>query len=479
MNGLFVKPNIILVGKTNVGKSTLFNRLAHKRISITHKTPGATRDCITKDADFCGHPVVVVDSGGIEREDTVTNPFQGLVSQRVFDFANDRASVILFVVSAKEGISVADHEIAKMLRKNNKPVILVVNKVDDEAHHVQAFDCLRFGYANPVFVSAAQNRGINDLRERVIAELGLAPKNISASDEPSLQLIVDDSDEDEEDAAEYESDPKKVNICVVGKPNSGKSTFVNALLNEDRVMVSELAGTTVDAVDTDLFYAGRDICLVDTAGIRRQRSINEEVEKMAVARSLCAIDRAHVAIFMVSATEGISEQDQKIAGIIFEKKKPCIIAINKWDEETRAEGSREKFLDDVRFHLPFLAYAPVVFLSAKYGHQIFDSIDKALRLACGYQAKINTSKLNRSLEKAQVQHPPPVFMGKRLKMYFATQIAHSPPTFSISCSQPSGFHFSYKRYLTNFFRTDLKLGEIPVRLVFRKKGDKEAFSREF
>lgn len=470
MNRLIAKPNIILVGRTNVGKSTLFNRLANKRISIAHETPGATRDCITKEADFLGHPVVVVDSGGIEREDTVDNPFQGLVSKRVLDFANGRASVILLVVSAKDGITPADHEIALSLRKMGKSVIQVINKVDDEKHQADALQCMSLGFSEPVMVSAAQNQGMKDLKARVLRELGLEAR-LSETDEVSLTLIVDDE-------VEEPVDDSKVSICVVGKPNSGKSTFVNALLNEDRVMVSEIPGTTVDAVDTDLFYAGREICLVDTAGIRRKRSIDEEVEKMAVARTLCAMDRSQVAILMISAQDGVSEQDQKIAGMIFEKKKPCIIAVNKWDETTRSEGSQEKFLDDLRFNLPFLTYAPVVFLSAKYGFKIFDCIDKALKLARGFATQINTSKLNRSLEKAQELHPPPIFMGRRLKMYFATQIDSRPPTFAISCSQPQGFHFSYKRYLTNFFRNDLNLGEIPLRLVFRKKSDKEPFIRE-
>lgn len=484
---LNAKPHVILVGKTNVGKSTLFNRLANKRISIAHKTPGATRDCITKDADFLGHGVVVVDSGGIEREDTVDNPFQGLVSQRVFDFAMEKASVILFVVSAKDGITIADHEIAKLLRKTNKPVILVVNKVDDPSHEIQALDCLRFGFADPVFVSAAQVQGLTALRTRVLDDIGLKPLVYQAPEEdaePALQLIVDDNldDEDYDDADLDEEDDgeatKKTSICVVGKPNAGKSTLVNALLNEDRVMVSEIAGTTVDAVDTDLFYAGREICLVDTAGIRRQRSIDEEVEKMAVARTLCAIDRSHVSILLISATDGITEQDQKIAGIILEKKKPCIIAVNKWDEDMSRETRKDKFLDDLKFNLPFLTYAPVVFLSAKYGQNIFDAIDKALYLAKGYSARIGTSKLNRAIERAQAQHPPPIHMGRRLKLFFGTQVATSPPTFAISCSRPEGIQVSYKRYLVNFLRTDLELGEIPLRLTFRKKGEKDPFNRE-
>lgn len=476
MNLMMAKPHVVLVGKTNVGKSTLFNRLSNKRISIAHATPGATRDCIIREADFLGHSIMVADSGGIESEEDNKNPFQGLVSQRVMDFVTNKADVVLFMVSAKDGITVQDHEIARSLRRTGKPVILVINKVDHENNQMVAFDCIRFGFENPLMISAAQYTGIRELTERVLKELDLKPK---AGQELPIPLTLIMADEDEEEEAEIEPQQQgKVNICVVGKPNSGKSTFVNAMLNEDRVMVSEIPGTTVDAVDTDLFYAGKEICLVDTAGIRRQRSISEEVEKMAVARALCAVDRSNVAILMISAKDGVSEQDQKIAGIIFEKKKACIIAVNKWDEELQAEGSKDKFLEDLKFSLPFFTYAPVVFLSAKYGHRIFDVMDAALRLAPRYQMKIGTSKLNRSLERAQAGHPPPVFLGRRIKMYFATQVDHSPPTFAISCSQPSGINVSYKRYLVNFFRKDLDLDEVPIRLTLRKKSDKESFSRD-
>lgn len=478
MNRATPKPTVVLVGKTNVGKSTLFNRLSDKRISIAHATPGATRDCIIRDSDFLGHQVSVVDSGGLEPEDS-GNPFQALVTKRVVDFIENRASIVLFVVSAKDGISGVDEEIVKMLRRIEKPVVMVINKVDHENNEVFALDCHRFGFFNPLLVSAAQNLGLVALKERVLAELDLKPKIIPEA-EPSLQLIVDeheDSDFDFDDILDGQN-LETVRIAVVGKPNSGKSTFVNALLNEDRVMVSDKPGTTVDAVDTELVYAGKDICLIDTAGIRRKSSIHEEVEKMAVARALCAIDRSNVAVMMINAQEGISEQDQKIAGIIFEKKKACVIAINKWDDDVKENNTREKFLDDLKFHLPFLSYAPVVFLSAKYSEGIFKVVERVLMLAPRFAKKINTSKLNRSIERAVEGHPPPVFMGRRLKLYFATQIDHSPPTFVISCSRPEGFHFSYKRYLTNFLRTDLDLNEIPLRLIFRKKSDKEPFNRD-
>jgi GTP-binding protein len=478
MNYLVAKPHVVLVGKTNVGKSTLFNRLTNKRISIAHKTPGATRDCIIREADFMGHQIMMADSGGLESQEDNPNPFQSLVSQRVADFVEQKADVVLFVVSAKDGISVQDHEIANMLRPLGKKVVLVINKVDHENNQMVAYDCLRFGFLDPLMVSAAQNTGLSALMDRVLQELELKPK-AGYSEPIPLKLVVDDSEDNLELLEdEQETDLKKINICVVGKPNSGKSTFVNAMLNEDRVMVSEMPGTTVDAVDTDLFYAGKDICLVDTAGIRRQRSISEEVEKMAVARALCAVDRSNVAVLMISAKDGVSEQDQKIAGIIFEKKKACVIAVNKWDEELKSEGSKDKFIEDLKFSLPFFTYAPVVFLSAKYGHKIFDVMDTALRLAPRYQKHIGTSKLNRSLERAQAGHPPPVHLGRRIKMYFATQVDHSPPTFAISCSQPSGIHLSYKRYLVNFFRKDLDLDEVPIRITFRKKSDKESFSRE-
>ncbi len=473
MNLLDIKPKCILVGKTNVGKSTLFNCLSNKKISIAHLTPGATRDCIMREANFLGNEITVVDSGGLLHEGEGENPFQSLVSQRVVDFIRDKASVVLFVVSAKDGISAADMEIASLLRKMGKPVIPVVNKVDHENNHINAFDCLRFGFEEPVLVSAAQKIGLNDVRRAVLEKLDLRPQSTPL--EPTLSLIVNDEEEEFfEEEEEGEVDLTKINLAVVGRPNSGKSTFVNAILNEDRVMTSEMPGTTVDAVDTYLSYAGKDICLIDTAGIRRQRSISEEVEKMAVARSLCAVDRSNVAIMMISAHEGVSDQDKKIAGIIFEKKKACVIAVNKWDEDVKDESTKEKFIEEIKFHLPFIAYAPIVFLSAKYGYRVFDAIDIALRLAPRFNKRINTSKLNRALEKAQDAHPAPAAMGRRLKMYFATQIDTAPPTFAISCTKPEAVNYSYKRYLTNYFRKNLDLDEVPIRLVFRTRED---FSR--
>ncbi len=464
---VFVKPKCILVGKTNVGKSTLFNRLSNRKISIAHETPGATRDCITRDTEFYGHHVTMVDSGGIDQ--SLEGPFQDMVSQRVADFISEQADLVIFVVSAKDGITIQDIEIAHMLRKLGKPVLAVVNKVDHENNNANALSCMRFGFNEPLMVSASQVSGLRELKERICQDLGLVT---AVKESNHLQLIS----VDEESEESY--DPSKVNLAVVGKPNSGKSTFVNAILNEDRVMTSDIPGTTVDAVDTFLTYAGKDICLIDTAGIRRQRSIYEEVEKMAVARALCAVDRADVAILMINAKEGVSEQDKKIAGIIFEKKKACVLAINQWDEDITKESSKDKFTDHLRFHLPFFAYAPVVFLSAKYGRDVFDVIDIALKLFPRFNRRINTSKLNRSLEKAQLAHPAPVVMGRRIKMFFATQIDTAPPTFAISCSKPAEIHFSYKRYLTNHFRTDLDLAEVPIRLVFRNKSDAEAFKHD-
>lgn len=464
MNFKKPKPHIVLVGKTNVGKSTLFNRLANKRISIAHNTPGATRDCITRDADLLGHSIVVADSGGLEKEEE-RRPFQHLVTERVRDYVVNKASLVLFVVSAKDGISAQDEEIAEMLRRSGKPIIPVINKVDHENNHTQAFDCARFGLADALLVSAAQKIGLNELKVRILDELGLKPI-FAPESECHLELV---------DEVEEEADSSKLNLAVVGKPNSGKSTFVNALLNEDRVMTSPLPGTTVDAVDTDLSYSGNEICLIDTAGIRRQRSIEEEVEKMAVARTLCAVDRSDVTIMMISAQDGISEQDQKIAGLIFEKKKACILAINKWDEEVESESTKQKFIEDIKFQLPFFSFVPVVFLSAKYKENIFDAINVALRLAPRFKQRINTSKLNRSLEKAVAAHAPPLVLGRRIKMNFVTQVGTAPPTFAISCSKPNEVHFSYLRYLMNFFRNDLDLAEVPIRLILKSKSDSNAF----
>lgn len=462
MNNIIAKPHVVLVGKTNVGKSTLFNRLSNMRISIAHKTPGATRDCITRDAEFLGNNLVVVDSGGLEKEET-HRPFQGLIEKRVADYVSQKASAVLFVVSAKEGISAQDQEIAAMLRRSGKPIIPVINKVDHDNNTALALDCVRFGFKDPIFVSAAQKIGLRELKERVLRELSLTPVKQT---EEHLRLISEHDNEDE-----YKKDSHKIKLAVVGRPNSGKSTMINALLQEDRVMTSEIAGTTVDAVDTYLTYSGKEICLIDTAGIRRQRSIEEEVEKMAVARTLCAIDRSDVAIMVISAQDGITEQDSKIAGLIFEKKKACVIAVNKWDEDVLEEKTKKKFIDDLNFVLPFFSYAPVVFLSAKYGERIFDAVDVALKLAPLFKKRINTSKLNRSLEKAMVAHPPPVIMGRRIKMFFATQVDTAPPTFAINCSRPSDVHFSYQRFLINFLRNDLGLMNIPIRLILRSKSE--------
>lgn len=470
MNRFIAKPCVVLVGKPNVGKSTLFNRLSNKRISIAHETPGATRDMIMRDADFFGTEVIMADSGGLETADD-THVFKDLIKQRVVDFITHKANLVLFVVSAKDGITPADHEIAETLRRIGKPTLMVINKVDHENNLPEAYQCVRFGFSDPIMVSAAQVSGVKELKEHILNALGFTPALSSP-----LKLIVDQAPESDEEE-DITPDLKKLSICVMGKPNSGKSTFVNAMLNEDRVMVSDIPGTTVDAVDTELSYAGKDICLIDTAGIRRKSSIEEEVEKMAVARALCALDRSHVAILMINGKQGVSEQDQKIAGIIFEKKKACVIAVNQWDEDLKEDSKKEVFLDKLRFELPFLGYAPVVFLSAKYRHNLFDAFDMALKLAPRYQRHINTSKLNRSLERALVQHAPPSHMGRRVRMNFITQIDHSPPTFVISCTRPSDVHISYKRYLANFFRSDLDLASIPIRLIFRDKTDKEPFNR--
>ncbi len=459
MNELIIKPNIILVGKPNVGKSTLFNRFSAMKISIAHETRGATRDCIYRDADFLGHDVTVIDSGGLFNEDA-KNPFNNLVTARVLDFIKEKASIVLFLVSAKDGVTSQDQEIAEVLRRSQKPVILVISKVDVEQNLIHGTDCFTFGFKDIVGISAAQNRGITELKEQIIAKLNLnnSPKS------PKMALLPDED--------------HIVKVAIVGRPNAGKSTFVNSILNEDRVMTSEIAGTTLDAIDTSLEYGGKDIILIDTAGIRRQRSISEEIEKMAVAKSLCAMDRADVAIFMLSAEDGVTEQDQKVAGMIFSKKKACIIAVNKWDDEGLEERNKNVFLDKLRFELPFLAFAPVLFISAKKGKDIFKILDLAIKIAPRFKCRINTSKLNRTLEKAQEAHPAPMESGKRIKMFFATQVDTSPPTFTISCNMPNKIHFSYERYLSNYFRKELQLNEIPIKLIFKKKSSHEEIVKQ-
>ncbi len=468
MNLMSLKPTVVLVGKTNVGKSSIFNCLSDKKFSIAHKTPGATRDFIIKDANFLGNQIQLVDSGGLKQSEILGgNPFQDLISTRVESFIKEKANLVVFIVSAKDLITYQDEEIAKMLRKISKPVLLVVNKVDDESHKLKLSNTMIRGFSEPVFVSAAQKKGLYDLRLNVLKFLDIEPI------EYSLKEDIEDDNELEENQEEEIITDDNVNIAIVGRPNSGKSTFINAILNEDRVMTSEIAGTTVDAVDTYLSYNQKEIVLVDTAGIRKQKSISEELEKMAIARTLCAIDRASVSVLMISAIDGVTEQDKKIAGLIFEKKKAVIIAVNKWDEEILKDKTQESFISDIKFHLAFINFAPIMFLSAKYGKHIFDILDLSIKVSARFSRKINTSKLNRSLEKALAAKEPAVFMGQRIKMYFAVQTDTRPPTFSITCSKPEGLHFSYKRYLMNFFRKDLNLHDIPIRLLFKKKSGKQ------
>lgn len=459
MNELIIKPNIILVGKTNVGKSTLFNRFSQMRISIAHETKGATRDCIYRDTDFCGHDVTVVDSGGLFNEDP-KNPFNELVTARVFDFINEKASVVLFMVSAKDGITNQDQEIAKLLRKLQKPIILVINKIDDEKNIAKGSDCFSFGFKDIVQISAAQNHGLLELKEMILSKLDLTEANRV----PKLSLLSQEDD--------------SIKVAIVGRPNAGKSTLVNSILNEDRVMTSSIPGTTLDAIDTSLEYGNKNVVLIDTAGIRRQRSICAEIEKMAVSKSLCAIDRADIAVFMLSASDGVTEQDQKVAGMIFAKKKACIVAVNKWDDEGLIERKKNTFLDKLHFELPFLSFAPVIFVSAKEGKDTFKILDLALKIVPKYKGRINTSRLNRALEKAQEAHPAPVENGRRIKMFFATQVDTAPPTFTISCNMPHKIHFSYERYLSNYFRKELELNEIPIKLIFKKKSSNDEAATE-
>jgi GTP-binding protein len=467
MNLISLKPTVVLVGKTNVGKSSIFNCLSDKKFSIAHKTPGATRDFIIKDADFLGNQIQLVDSGGLKQSEILGgNPFQELISTRVESFIKEKANLVVFIISAKDLITYQDEEIAKMLRKISKRVLLVVNKVDDESHKLKLSNTMIRGFSEPVFVSAAQKKGLYDLRLNVLKCLDIEPIEHSSEED------VEDDDLEQNQEEEIITNDN-VNVAIVGRPNSGKSTFINAILNEDRVMTSEIAGTTVDAVDTYLSYNQKEIVLVDTAGIRRQKSISEELEKMAIARTLCAIDRASVSVLMISAIDGVTEQDKKIAGLIFEKKKAVIIAVNKWDEDILKDKTQDSFISDIKFHLAFLSFAPIMFLSAKYGKHIFYVLDLSIKISARFCRKINTSKLNRSLEKALAAKEPAVFMGQRIKMYFAVQTDIRPPTFSITCSKPEGLHFSYKRYLMNFFRKDLNLNDIPIRLLFKKKSGKQ------
>lgn len=438
------KPLVAIVGRPNVGKSTLFNRLTGKRISIVEDTPGVTRDRIYGDAEWLEHKFTLIDTGGIEpaSEDKIA-----IQMRRQAELAIETADVIIFLTDGRDGLTSADREVAAMLRRCKKPVVLAVNKLDAPKYHEAIYEFYELGLGEPYILSGGQGIGLGDLLQAVCENF---PK----------------ADETEED--------KRIHIAIVGKPNVGKSSLTNAILGEERVIVSDVPGTTRDAIDTPFEKNGRQYVLIDTAGIRRKRAIEDEsIERYSVIRSLAAIRRADVVLFVCDAEQGLSEQDVKIAGFVHEEGKPSIVIVNKWDLIEKDTNTMNKFKKDMEVDLAFMNYVPFLFISAKTGQRVQKVLDNVEEVYAQSIRRIPTGMLNDVLNEAVSMTEPPAQNGRRVKLYYATQVAIQPPTFVIFVNESTLVHFSYERYLDNYFRKTFGFTGTPIKILFRNRTREE------
>ena len=438
------KPLVAIVGRPNVGKSTFFNKICGSRISIVEDTPGVTRDRIYADAEWQNRRFTLIDTGGIDprSEDVLLSQMR-----RQAEIAMDTADVIVFFTDGRDGLTDDDREVANLLRKTNKPLILAVNKLDHISLAPNPYEFYELGLGDPIAISAANMMGLGDLLQAICEQLP-------------------PPDEDEAD-----EDDHVIQLAVVGRPNVGKSSLTNKLLGQERTMVSDIAGTTRDAIDTR--FESRDgtvYNIIDTAGIRRKRAIEEEsLERYSVLRSIAAIRRCDVALLLIDAQDGVTEQDTKIAGMIREEGKGAIVVVNKWDAIEKETGTLEDYKKKVLADLKFMDYAPVLFLSAKTGqrvHTVLETVDQVWAQA---SRRVPTGVLNDVLADAQATLQPPASNGKRLKIYYATQQSACPPTFVFFVNDQELMHFSYERYLENFFRKTFGFEGTPIRFILREK----------
>lgn len=439
-----MKLTFSLIGRPNVGKSSLFNRLVGRRASLVHDEPGLTRDRLYGDGQFDNREFLLIDTGGID-PDLETNLMRSIKQQA--QIAIGESDAILFLVDGKTGLLPADREIAQQLRATKKPVFLVVNKTESDLGKASASEFYELGFDLLFPISAAHGQGLDDLFEAVFKKFP-GELSLHSSQETAEQILK---------------------LAIIGKPNAGKSSFVNKLLGEDRLLVSSEPGTTLDAVDEQITYGGKKYCLIDTAGIRRKRSIYKDTEKMAVSASLGALDRASVALLLIDATEGITEQDLKIASFVDKKSKAVVIVVNKWDLSKQKELKADAFALHIREKMPFLAHAPIQFMSALTGAKIFDVLEVAAEVAESYGKRVPTAQVNKMLEQAVAAHQPPIVQGRRLKFFYGTQVSAAPPTFLFMVNEKSGIHFSYERYLINRIRDQFSFNGSPIRLVFRER----------
>lgn len=440
-----MKPIVAIVGRPNVGKSTLFNQIGKERVSIVDDMPGVTRDRIYLDAEWLNHAFTMIDTGGIELEGD--NAFaQSMRAQA--QIAMEEADVIVFVVDGRAGLTPADSEVAGLLRHTKKPVVLAVNKVDSPERQMDIYDFYQLGLGDPIGISASNARGLGDLLDAVVASFPAE--------------------------GEEERDEDEIAVAVIGRPNVGKSSIVNRILGEERVIVSNIPGTTRDAIDTHFTRDGQKYMLIDTAGMRRRGKIDEPVERYSVMRTLRAVDRADVVLLMISAPEGITEQDKKIAGYAHESGRGVVIVVNKWDiYPEKDEKSTLKFTDDLREQLGFLQYAPVLYASALTGQRVGRVTELVKYVAEQQSMRIKTSVLNELIRDAVAVNPPPMHRGRQLKILFMTQVDIRPPKFIIFVNDPALMHFSYTRFIENRLREQFGFEGTPLVLIVRKRRETE------
>lgn len=435
------RPVVAIVGRPNVGKSTLFNTLAKEKISIVQDTPGVTRDRIYADVSWLNYNFTIVDTGGIEPE---SNDIILKSMREQAEIAISTADVIMFVTDVRQGLVDADGKVADMLRRSGKPIVLVVNKVDSfEKYMPDVYEFYNLGIGDPMPVSASSMLGLGDMLDEVVKHFG------------------DSSLEEEED--------ERPRIAIIGKPNVGKSSIINKLLGEERVIVSDIAGTTRDAVDTTITRNGTEYVFIDTAGLRRKNKIKEEIERYSIIRTVSAVERCNVAVLVIDANEGITEQDTKIAGIAHERGKGMIIVVNKWDLIEKDDKTIYKFTNEIRQKLSYMPYAQMLFVSAKTGQRLpklFETIDAVIE---NHSMRIATGVLNEIMAEAVALNQPPSDKGKRLKLYYITQVSVKPPTFVIFVNDKELMHFSYTRYIENKIREAFGFAGTPLKFIIRER----------
>ncbi|EAD2145072.1 ribosome biogenesis GTPase Der [Listeria monocytogenes] len=433
------KPVIAIVGRPNVGKSTIFNRIVGERVSIVEDVPGVTRDRIYNSAEWLGKEFNIIDTGGIDLSD---EPFLEQIRAQA-EIAIDEADVIIFITNGREGVTDADEQVAKILYRSNKPIVLAINKVDNPEMRDQIYDFYSLGFGEPYPISGSHGLGLGDMLDAVRAHF---PK---------------------EEEEEYPDDTVK--FSLIGRPNVGKSSILNALLGEDRVIVSDIAGTTRDAIDTTYTFDGQDYVMIDTAGMRKRGKVYESTEKYSVLRAMRAIERSDVVLVVINAEEGIREQDKRIAGYAHDAGRAIIIVVNKWDAINKDEKTINVWTEDIREQFQFLSYAPIVFVSAKTKQRLNNLFPLINQVSDNHSLRVQSSMLNDVISDAVAMNPSPMDKGKRLKIFYTTQVAVKPPTFVVFVNDPELMHFSYERFLENRIREAFPFEGTPIRVIARKR----------